>query len=104
MVVMVLFYLVHKVLCRIFEFFRHWYVDGFRLYWNFIVRSLEWFDRYFALHKSRSALGRALGIPLRFGRILVGGIVYTLFLFVAAAVFLVWLLAVPYLLVRIIFG
>ena len=110
---MVLLYLIRRVVYRILEFFRHWYVNGFRLYWNFIIRSLEWFDRYFAwkitlrhvfepLYKDYSAIGYALGIPFRFGKILIGGIVYAFFLFVAAVVFLAWLLILPYIVMRII--
>lgn len=91
---MVLIYLIRRVAYRILEFFRHWYVDGFYLYWNFIIRSLQWFDRYFS--------GRALGNSFWFGRVFVGGIAYTLFLFVAAAVFLLWLLILPYVLMRVI--
>ncbi|MDP2704673.1 MAG: hypothetical protein Q8P01_05740 [bacterium] len=112
---MVLLYLIHRVAYRVLEFFRHWYVNGFRLYWSFIVRSLMWFDRYFAwkitlrhifepLYKDYSVLGYMLGVPFRFGKVVAGGVVYALFLFVAAAVFLIWLLAVPYIIVRIVLG
>ncbi|MEK7076692.1 MAG: hypothetical protein AAB967_00515 [Patescibacteria group bacterium] len=94
MEVMVLLYLFHRVAYRFLSFFEHWYVSGFRLYWNFIIRSLQWFDRYFS--------GRALGSSFWFGRVLIGGIAYTLFLFVAAVVFLLWLLILPYVLIRIV--
>tara|TARA_Y100000310_G_scaffold326100_1_gene390521 strand:+ start:109 stop:456 length:348 start_codon:yes stop_codon:yes gene_type:complete len=113
--VMVLVYLSHRVLYRVVEFFRHWYVKGFRIYWNFIVHALHAFDQVFAwkitlkhvfepLYKDYSAVGYALGIPFRIGRIILGSIVYVLFLFAAGIVYLLWLLIPPYILIRIIMG
>ncbi|MDP3725122.1 MAG: hypothetical protein Q8R20_01485 [Nanoarchaeota archaeon] len=107
--------MVHRVVYRVAEFFQHWYVGGFRTWWNFVAHSVAWFDRSFGwrvtvkhlfqpLYKDFSALGYILGVPYRVARFFVGLVFYVVFLFFAASIFLLWLCVPPYLLVRIIFG
>ena len=112
---MIFVYLIHRVFYRVAEFFRHWYVGGFRAYWRFIIRTFEGFDHYFAwkitlnhfgepMYGDYSFVGRCLSFVFRFFRLFLGSIFYAGFLFVAAFIFLLWILIIPYLFTRVFFS
>ena len=80
-------YLLHRFFYRIFDFFRHWYVDGSRVIAHTFISTLERIDRSLAvkitlqhffepLYKDYSIIGRILGVFFRSIRILIGGVAY----------------------------
>ena len=96
-----LFYLVQKFFYRIFEFIRHWYIDGFLWFAHHTLNFLEGLDRFFALkvtlrywfkplYQDYSFLGYFLGFVFRTGRLLAGGIIYLIIVLIAAALYLAW--------------
>ncbi len=112
---MVLVYIFRQAAFGLLSFFEHWYVRGFRVWWNFVAHSISQFDRSYGwrvtgahlfepLYKDFSAVGYLLGVPFRIGRFFAGLLFYVLFLFVSATIFLVWLCVPAYLIMRIIFG
>lgn len=115
MKLMIVVYLFHRVLYRAYLFLDYWYVGGFYAWWNGFVHLLDRFDSFFAwrislrhlfqpLYKDFSFVGYLLGVPFRIGKFLLGSVIYAVFLFVFAVLFLLWMIFPLYLLVRIIFG
>src|SRR3989344_2268545 len=95
-----LIYLANRFFYRLFDFFHHWNADGSRVFFHHSISLLERLDRYFAvritvryffrpLYGDYTIIGRILGIIFRSGRIVIGATVY---LFVAALFFVVYLL------------
>jgi hypothetical protein len=100
-----LIYLAHRFFYRIFEFFRHWYVDGSRVIAHRFLSTLEEIDETLAiaitlrylfqpLYKDYSIIGRILGLIFRTGRILIGSAIYLVIALLFLAFYLVWI-AIP---------
>lgn len=97
-----LVYLAGRVLYRIGDFFRHWYVDGSRWFIHGFVLYLEALDRTFALrvtarhfweplYKDYSPVGRVLGVVFRSARVCAALAAYLLVACVFLAIYLAWL-------------
>lgn len=104
---MLIFYLFDRLLFRVKEFLRHWYVNSFFIYGHFIFSFLEKLDRFFAfkitwrhlfqpLYQERNIVGYILGFIFRLGRLLVGGAVYLTIIAGAAGLYLIWLVIPVY--------
>jgi len=98
-------YLLDSFLFRIYEFFKHWYYNSFRIYAHFIVSLLETFDRTIALrvtftnlfeplYQERNIIGYLLGFIFRSLRLLLGTILYVIVIVIAVTLYLAWL-AIP---------
>ena len=101
-----LFYLINRAVYRVLDFFHHWYVDGSRVLAHKFVSILEEVDKSVAirltlkyffqpLYKDYTMVGRILGVVFRSGRILIGGIFYLFLGAVFLAIYLVWVLIPP---------
>lgn len=99
-------YLVARMVYRIGDFFHHWYVDGSRNFFYWLTNFLEGLDRSIAfritlkyffqpLYKDYTIVGRILGVIFRSGRLLIGSVVYSLVFFFWLAVYLIWLVIPP---------
>jgi hypothetical protein len=106
-------YLFNRLFYRLTELFRHWYVNSFRLYSHFIISLLERLDRILAvkitlkhlsepLYQDRSVIGYLLGFIFRSLRLLIGGVVYLIFITVAVILYLLWLSIPAYIIYKII--
>jgi len=102
-------YLLHRFFYRIFDFFRHWYVNGSRMIAHGFISTLEDIDRSFAvkitlehffepLYKDYSIVGRVLGVIFRFGRVVIGAAFYAVVTVFFIAIYLVWIAVPPILL------
>ena len=98
-------YLIDRFFYRIFDFFRHWYVNGSRKIAHVFILSLENIDRSLAikitlrhffepLYKDYSVIGRLLGIIFRLGRVVVGLVTYVVVMVCFLCVYLAWI-AIP---------
>ena len=98
-------YLIYRFFYRIYDFFRHWYVDGSIAIARLFMVTLEDADRSFAvkvtaqhffepLYKDYSIIGRILGILFRSFRILIGVAAYAALAVVFLILYLAWI-AVP---------
>jgi len=107
-------YLFIRLLYRLIESLRHWYLDSFKIYSHFIISLLEKFDRKFAfkitlrnlfqpLYQDRSLIGYALGFSFRTGRLIIGGIIYIIMLSAAIFFYLAWLAVPIYIIFKIIY-
>lgn len=96
-------YLLRRLLARILDFFRHWYVDGFLKASDWSLRALERLDRIFAiritlknwlqpLYQDYSLIGYLWGFIFRSMRIFAGLSVYLSFLLLSVCIFLLWAL------------
>lgn len=96
-------YLVRQLGQRIFEFFRHWYLNGFLKAFDLSLNFLERLDRMFALritirylfsplYQDYSVIGYIWGFIFRAVRIIVASVVYGAFLIISMGLFLVWAL------------
>lgn len=105
-------YLFKSFLFRLVEFFRHWYLNSFKIYTHFIVSLLEKLDRGIAfkitiryffqpLFGDYTFLGHILGIFFRFWRLAFGAVVYLIIIAAAASFYLVWLAAPAYIVFKI---
>lgn len=105
-------YLFDRFIYRIAHFLRHWYVDSFASYSRFVIAQLERMDRTIALsitwrnllqplYQERNIFGYAFGFLFRLMRLAYGGVVYAVFVAVAALAFLLWAGVLPYILVKI---
>jgi hypothetical protein len=109
---MLIVYLLNHLMRRIKEFFRHWYINSFFAYGQFVFSFLERLDRFFAfkitwrhlfqpLYQDRTILGFILGFIFRLQRLLVAGLVYLVFIAVAAGFYLAWLASPIFLIYKI---
>lgn len=91
---------------------RHWYVDSFVHYSRFVIARLEDMDQTIALkvtwrnifqplYQERNVAGYLLGFIFRSIRLVMGGVIYTVVIIIAAALFLVWAGIIPYILLKI---
>jgi len=96
-----LIYLADRFLYRLFAFLRHWYLDAFFNYAEFIVKFLAKIDRLFAvrinfyhlfhpLYQDYTILGYILGFIFRSGRIIIGSIIYIFLIVLAILLYLIW--------------
>lgn len=110
---MVIVYLLNRLLCRIKEFFRHWYINSFFIYGHLIFSFLEKLDRFFAfkitwrhlfqpLYQERNIVGYALGFIFRLGRLFVGGTVYLMIIVGAMGLYVIWLAIPAYVIYRLV--
>lgn len=106
-----LIYLVQRFCYRIYDFLRHWYVDGFLWFVHQALNFLESLDHFFALkvtlrhlfkplYQDYTFVGYVLGFFFRFWRLVFGGLVYLIAVLIAAAFYLVWALAPIYIVYR----
>jgi len=107
-------YLFTRFFYRIFEFLEHWYLGSFKIASHFFISFLEKLDRTFALkitlrnlfqplYSDRSFIGYILGFFFRSWRIIIGGIIYFFISIFAIALYLIWLLILPYIIYKIFF-
>jgi hypothetical protein len=105
-------YLINHFFYRLVEFFRHWYLDSFKIYSHFVISLLEKFDRRLAfritlkylfqpLYQDRSVIGYILGFFFRTSRLMIGGIIYFFIIVAALIVYLIWLMILPYIIYQI---
>lgn len=106
-------YLVSRFLYRIIEFARHWYVKSFHIYFDRVLTMLGALDRSFALkitaknlfkplYQDYSIIGYIMGFIFRSFRLIVAAVFYGAILLAATAVYFIWLLIPPYLLMLIV--
>ena len=99
---MLLIYLLNRLLFRIKEFLRHWYIKSFFVYSHFIISQLEKIDRVLAfkitlrhlfqpLYQDRSIIGYILGFIFRSVRLCIGTIVYLFIFIIAVTIYIIWL-------------
>lgn len=112
---MLFIYLLNHSIFRIKEFLRHWYINSFFVYSQFIVSFLEKIDRFFAfkitwrylfhpLYQDRTVLGYILGFIFRLQRLLVGGLFYLVIIGAAAGLYLIWLAFPIFVIYKILYG
>lgn len=96
-----LIFLINRLIFRISNFLRHWYVSSFKIYSNFVISIFEKLDRFFAfkityknlfvpLYGDRSIFGYFFGFIFRTIRLFSGGIVYIFSGIAAIIIFLAW--------------
>ncbi|MBI2035233.1 MAG: hypothetical protein HYT12_00945 [Candidatus Liptonbacteria bacterium] len=106
-------YIANSFFYSIFEFFFHWYVNGFWLGSGWLIDLLERLDRFFAfrvtlrhfgepLFQDRTIVGYILGFIFRSGRLLIGAIAYFFIFILAIMLYLGWAAILPYVIYRII--
>ncbi|MBU6141825.1 hypothetical protein KGO95_01735 [Patescibacteria group bacterium] len=94
-------YLLNRLLQRLVDFVRHWYVDGFFQAVDWMLDILEKLDRSFALritvkywlqplYQDYTMIGYVWGFIFRTVRILIALVVYLLLIACALALFLAW--------------
>lgn len=112
---MLIIYLFNRLIFRVKEFFRHWYINSFFIWSDFTVSFLEKLDRFFAiritwrylfhpLYQDRNALGYILGFIFRTQRILAGIFVYFIIIAAMAGLYLIWLAFPAYVIYRAFFN
>ena len=105
----VFIYIINRFFYRFVEFWRHWYVGGFKIGSHIFLSLLEKLDRKVALritlknffhplYQDRSFIGYFLGIIFRSIRLFFGGIFYLFMAIIAVAIYLFWF-AVPLLII-----
>ena len=98
-------YIFNRLFYRFLEFFRHWYLNSFRVFGRFIVFLFGKLERRFALrvtlkhffeplYQDRSLIGYILGFIFRTGRLIFGGVIYLILLAMAVFIYSIWL-AIP---------
>ncbi len=108
-------YLVQRLLYRVIDFLYHWYVHSAKLYTSFVLdllsnvdRKLAWkvtFHHFFEpLYQDYSLIGRVLGFVFRLLRLAGGLVVYAVIFTFAVALYIIWVLIIPYLLLRVFIG
>lgn len=96
-----LFYILSHLGKRVLDFFRHWYIGGFIRASDWALGILEQLDRRFAvritaqnwlqpLYQDFTIIGYVWGFIFRTIRILIGLLVYLVFILLAIAFFILW--------------
>lgn len=109
-----LVYLIERIVHRVLDFLRHWYVKSLRIYSNFVLDQFEKLDRFFAwkitfqhlfqpLYKDYSFFGYLFGFLFRFLRLIAASVIYGLIFLFALFCYIVWLLVPPYIIYRVLF-
>jgi hypothetical protein len=99
-------YILKRFFFWIYYFLYHWYVRGFRRFFNWVINRLEQLDYKFALrinlknlfqplYQDYSFLGYILGFVLRSIRVFVATIFYIVFIIFCTILFLIWA-AIPF--------
>jgi hypothetical protein len=94
-------------------FFERWYIDFSRTYWLWVLEQFQNLDRSFALRINvhfwlqplfgdYTTVGRIIGPVLRTGRIILGFLTYLLLFGAAILFWCFWILAIPFLIFKII--
>lgn len=94
-------YLAYRLIYRIFDAIRDWYVGGFLSVGHSMINVLECFDRFFALkitlrnifqplYQDHTAVGHLFGFVFRSARLFAGALVYFFVILIAAAIYIVW--------------
>ncbi|BCX15952.1 MAG: hypothetical protein KatS3mg098_181 [Candidatus Parcubacteria bacterium] len=108
---MVLVFLLKTLYFRILAFFRHWYLDTFRLLWGWLLGRLRALEKNLAirlnfrflfvpLYQEYNVYGYVLGFIFRFFRVLMGGLFYLLIFLGVMIVYLFWILIPPFLIYK----
>ena len=109
----VLTYILSTILNKIWGFFIHWYTEGSRGYWHFVLDYLTEVDRFISLrimlanwykplYGDYTRMGRAVGIPIRLFRIVVGIVFYAIVSMVFAIGYAAYLALPIFLLSRLV--
>lgn len=104
-------YLAARSVYRVGEFFRHWYVKSVRIYSNFVMDTLQALDRRFAwkvtarflfhpLYGDYTVIGYIFGFVFRVLRLAAASLVYAVVFVLAILCYLLWIIILPYLLLR----
>jgi len=112
-VALLLIYLLNRLIFRIKEFLRHWYIKSFFIYIHFVISQLEKIDHFLAfkitlrhlfqpLYQDNSIIGYILGFIFRSSRLLIGAIAYLVIFAVAALFYISWLSILPLIIYQII--
>jgi hypothetical protein len=108
-------YIFTRLGMRLLDFFRHWYVDGFFKAVHLTLNFLERMDHRFALritfknwlqplYQDYSFIGYLWGFVFRTIRILVGLVVYMLFVAFALGLFAIWAAIPLYVIYQVVFN
>ncbi|MEK7512978.1 MAG: hypothetical protein AAB601_02150 [Patescibacteria group bacterium] len=108
-------YLAGRLFYRVVDFMRHWYVKSAKIYWNSVINQLAEIDYTLAwrvtlrhlflpLYGDYSTIGYVLGFLFRVGRLTLSSVLYLALFALAAALYVGWLLAPPFILLRIVLG
>lgn len=95
----------NRIIFRIGNFIKHWYVTSFKIYVHAVISFFEKIDNSLALKitfknlfkplfQDRSIIGYFFGFVFRFFRIILGGVIYGFLFVLALAGFLLWV-AIP---------
>ncbi|MDP3963180.1 MAG: hypothetical protein Q8Q39_01650 [bacterium] len=106
-------YIFNTIIRKIFGFFYHWYTEGSRGYWQFVMEYLTEIDRFISLrimlanwykplYGDYSRAGRLIGIPIRLFRITVGIAFYAIALAMFAAAYALYVALPLFLLSRLV--
>lgn len=109
-----LVYLGSRFFYRLGEFARHWYKDGFFVFFRRLIDFLERLDHYFAaritirylfqpLYQNYTFIGYFLGFIFRGVRVGLAGLVYLLIILAWLGLYLFWALIPLGLIYKIIF-
>lgn len=93
----------NRIIFRIANFIKHWYVTSFKIYFDFLVSFFEKLDRFWALkityrhlfkplYQDRSLIGYFLGFVFRAFRLVFGGFFYVVLFIIAVFIFMGWAL------------
>lgn len=107
------FYLVERLVFRISEFFRRWYIAAGKEIIHITMRRLSSLDRKFALkitflhffmplYGDETFIGRILGIVFRSLRIIIALALYLVIILFALVTYFLWALVPVFLLAKII--
>lgn len=109
----VLTYILVTAIRAIGRFFAHWYTEGSRNWWHFLLDYINEMERlislrimlvnwYKPLYGDYTRMGRAVGIPIRLFRIVVGITFYSVVFAVFAVAYAVYLALPIFLLSRLV--
>lgn len=99
-------YLIRRLIYRLVEFLRHWYVKSVKIYSDAFFNLLSRLDYDLAwritlshlfepLYKDYSIVGYILGFFFRAGRLVFASVIYLIIFAAAILFYLIWLLAIP---------
>lgn len=106
-------YLLQRLIFRIGEFIRHWYLGSLFAISHFTLSLLETLDEDIALevtlrnffrplYGDYTPLGRVLGFLFRCGRVFAGLLIYPVIVLLAASLYFFWALVPVYFLINIV--
>lgn len=108
-------YILVRAFAAVGAFFRHWYVDGFFVFFHKLIAVISSFDQTFAfkvtlrnlfkpLYQDYTTMGIILGFVFRPLRLLAGGVVYVAIAFLFFALYVAWAATPAFLIVKAIVG